>query len=461
MKYLLRAGLAVAMLVGFYVLAIALALALALAAVEALRLVTGVDVGATAVVLVVPAVLALGYGIFFRTKEIPPHGIVLSESNQPRLWAVARESAAVARTKDVDEIRLVPEANAAVSDSATWLGLRRGTRRMYVGVPLLLALDEPQMRSVIAHEFGHYGGRHTTLVRITYRGGESIRRILSQLGRRNVVARALRLYGQLYFAVSRSVNRRQELEADQLGAQVEGGGGHGLGVARKLLPASIAWANAQAVFSGMGLAIGRRPDAVLAGFAEFLDDPTVKEKLREMREAPFSETPSVYDTHPSTDRRVAALGLQPSVARGRQGWAVELLDQPDETLAALERELYDPSLTSTPLDVLAPLAGDDAVRRHARLIDDVLISQGRPPGLRTVMQYLGNGMTRELVRRELPANLDDQELTEATSDILGGYLAAALIGAGGARFRRTHAPGPGRWSTPPVPTSSSPRSSPR
>ena len=73
MKYLLRAGLAVAMLVGFYVLAIALALALALAAVEALRLVTGVDVGATAVVLVVPAVLALGYGIFFRTKEIPPH----------------------------------------------------------------------------------------------------------------------------------------------------------------------------------------------------------------------------------------------------------------------------------------------------------------------------------------------------------------------------------------------------
>ena len=62
--------------------------------------------------LVVPAVLALGYGIFFRTKEIPPHGIVLSEPTSRRLWALAREIAAVARTKDVDEIRLVPEANA-------------------------------------------------------------------------------------------------------------------------------------------------------------------------------------------------------------------------------------------------------------------------------------------------------------------------------------------------------------
>ena len=422
------------MLVGFYLLAICLMTAFMFAVVAVLEVFIGELAGAKLLVLAVPGVLAIGYGILFRTAEVPPLGLVLTESEQPRLWALAREIAATARTKDVDEIRLVPDANAAVTDTATWLGLSRGTRRMYVGVPLLLALDEPQMRSVIAHEFGHYSGRHTHLVGVTYRGAESIRRILSQVGRHNPFARVLRLYGQLYFAISRSVNRRQELEADQLGAQVAGAEV----MASALLetrPAATAWGFYCKVFSGMGMLSGRRPDAFLAGFAEFLDDPRVVESMAEVRGAPETEQPSVYDTHPPISRRVAAIGVTPPVDRVRRGWAVGLLDRPDETLADLERELYDASLIPTPMDVLAPLAADDATHRHVRLVDDVLESQGRAPGLRTVMSYLGNGMSRELVRRELTDEVDEERLTELTADILGGYVAAALLDAGQATHR--------------------------
>jgi Zn-dependent protease with chaperone function len=437
MKYVVRAALAVGMLVGFYVLALSLVIGLVLgvlAVVEAFELDVGGLAGAKVLVLVVPVLAAVGYGVFFRTRDAPPRGLSVSEHDQPRLWALAREIAGMARTNEVDEIRLVPEPNAAVTDSATWLGLRRGTRRMFVGVPLLLAMDEPQLRSVVAHEFGHYSGRHTTLVRITYRGAESIRRILSQLGRRNVVARLLRLYGQLYFAISRSVNRRQEMEADRLGAQVAGAPAMASALL-ELRPADAAWMWYCQVFAGMGTPSGRRPAGFLAGFAAFLGDPGVVTTLEQVRDAPEPEQPSVYDTHPPISRRVAALGVDPSVVRQRQGWAVDVLDAPDQTLASLEQDLYDAALVPTPLDVLAPLAAAEAARRHARLVDDVLQDQGRTPGLRTVMQYLGNGQARELVRRELPRDVTDERLSSLTAEILGGYLGAALLAAGAASHR--------------------------
>jgi Zn-dependent protease with chaperone function len=434
MKYVVRAGLAVAMLVGFYLLAVGLAFALVLGVTELLERAAGLSAGPEAALLAGPVVLAIAYGVFFRTREGPPHGMVLSEEDQPRLWALAREVAALGSTRDVDEIRLAPEVNASVSDSSTWLGLRRGTRRMFVGAPLLVALDESQVRAVLAHEFGHYSGRHTTLVRITYRGAESIRRILSQLGRRNPVALLLRFYGQLYFAISRSVNRRQELEADQLGVQVAGAGAMASALL-EIRPTAGAWDWYCHLFADLGVASGRRPEHLLTGFADFLDTPEVSARLEEVRETADDEKPSVYDTHPSTAVRVRALDAPSAPVRERGERATALLDGPDQAFAAFERELYGTELTPTPLAELVPLAADDAARRHARVVDDLLQSRGRPPGLRTVMQYLGNGMSRELVRHALPADLDPDGVTAATAAVLGGYLAAALLEGGQVEHR--------------------------
>jgi hypothetical protein len=81
------------------------------------------------------------------------------------------------------------------------------------------------------------------------------------------------------------------------------------------------------------------------------------------------------------------------------------------------------------------LAADDGARRHARAVDDLLRSQGRAPGLQTVMQYLGNGMSRDLVRHALPDDLDADTVTEATAAVIGGYLSAALLAGGGTEHR--------------------------
>jgi Zn-dependent protease with chaperone function len=441
MKYVARAALAVGLLVAFYVLALGIAVALVVALVAVLRLGFRGLLVAQLFALVVPVVFAVLYGVFGRSRDGGPPGVLLTEQAQPRLWAMARELADLAETRCADEIRLVAEVNAAVSDSGSWLGLRAGTRRLYVGVPLLLAFDEAQLRSVLAHEFGHYGGRHTTFAGVSYRGAETIRRTLDQLGTRHFASRVFLLYARLYFAVSHTVNRRQELEADQLSARAVGPE-VAASTLLELAPLAVAWQGYLGRFATMGRELDRRPTGVLTGFSDHLARPEVARGMQEVRDAaPEEETTSVFDTHPSTSQRVALLlgGAAPAPWQSG-GPALGLLTAPEVPFAELEDSLYDESgRTPTPLPELARLAGADQLARHSAALDRVLKEQGRPPGLGTVYQALGNGTAARLLRPLVP---DDQvDLPKVTARLLADYLGAALLAADQARVELDWASG--------------------
>ena len=90
MKHVVRAGLAVALLVGFYVLTVGLAVMLVVALIQVLRLgFAGLPI-AILFALVVPVVFAVLYGVFGRSRDGDPPGVLLTEQAQPRLRAVAR-----------------------------------------------------------------------------------------------------------------------------------------------------------------------------------------------------------------------------------------------------------------------------------------------------------------------------------------------------------------------------------
>jgi Zn-dependent protease with chaperone function len=440
MKHVVRAGLAVALLVGFYVLAVGLVVVLVVALVQVLRLgFAGLPL-ALLFAVAVPVVFAVLYGVLGRGRDGEQPGVLLTEQAQPRLWAAARELAELAETRCVDEIRLVPDANAAVSDSGSWLGLRVGTRRLFLGVPLLHGLDEAQLRSVLAHEFGHYGGRHTALAGVTYRGAETIRRTVDHLGPRHAASRVFMLYARLYFAVSHSVNRRQELEADQLSARAVGAD-----VAASALlevgPVAVAWEHYLHRFAAMGRELGRRPAGLLAGFADHLASPEVARTRLEPGESAVEEKASVFDTHPSITSRVAALlGGTAPVPRPQGGSALGLLVAPERVFAELEDALYDGSgRAPTPLPELAPLAGADELARRSGAFDKVMLEQGRPPGVSTVYQALGNGTAARLLRQLVPE--EELELPQVTARVLADYLGAALLAADQARVELDWASG--------------------
>ena len=199
MKHTARALLAVALLLGVYALAAGVVAGMGYLVYLAATAGSGLAALKFAVIAVLVA-LALGKGVVssLRTPPEEPNGVALTPQAQPRLWAEVQRTADQVGVRPPDEMRLVPEVNAAVSEQSRWLGLVPGRRTMYVGAPLLTGLSEDQLRSVLAHELGHYSGRHTALAGISYRGLEAIRRMIGNLDDDSWIAKLFRQYGRLY-----------------------------------------------------------------------------------------------------------------------------------------------------------------------------------------------------------------------------------------------------------------------
>lgn len=439
MRYTVRAVLAVAMLLGVYVLAAGVVGGLAFGLYE---LVAHGFTGAALVKLGIVGLLvsvAIGRGLWagLRTREGEQPGVLLPEEEQPRLWREVRYLADQVGTRPPDEIRLVHDVNAAVSESSRWLGLVPGTRRMYVGVPLLTGLSARQMRSVLAHELGHYGGRHTGLAGVTYRGRESLVRMIGHLGPDSWVGRIFKLYARLYIAVSNTVNRRQELEADEFSARLAG---RSVAVkALQELPAiDAAWSFFLQNYVGPGSDQQRRPQELFAGFHQFWSTPERQAQLDEVRAEPPAESRSVYDSHPSTPERVSVLSrLDAPDDPDDSGPAIELLEDPRIALARLEEWMFSGS-------PLTPVAWDElvssslAARTHGNAV--ALISGMEAGGetkgdLGQALQALRLGWAGDLVAQMMPEDATDEQRRQAAGQLVGDLVADALISSGRAAYR--------------------------
>jgi Zn-dependent protease with chaperone function len=152
-----RALLVVSLLLGVYVLALGIVFAWEYAIYLIVAFGTVTNSVAQLALLGLIVAIAIGRGIFasIRPYRSDPHGVIVSPEQQPRLCQALRDIAADVGVRPPDEIRITGEVNAAASEDSSWLGLRPGTRRLYLGAPLLITLTVQQLRSVIAHELGH------------------------------------------------------------------------------------------------------------------------------------------------------------------------------------------------------------------------------------------------------------------------------------------------------------------
>src|SRR5262245_32358555 len=114
--------------------------------------------------------MAVAFWKVVRTKPELPNGVRIEPAQGPQLWATVRELADKVGTRAPDEIQLVAEVNAAVVENARWLGLVGGRRFLLLGTPLVQTFTVDQLRSVLAHELGHYSHSHTRLGPLSYRG---------------------------------------------------------------------------------------------------------------------------------------------------------------------------------------------------------------------------------------------------------------------------------------------------
>ncbi|MEZ0091213.1 M48 family metalloprotease [Streptacidiphilus sp. EB129] len=453
MRTSVRAVQALALLAGFYL--IALGCLAALAAVDVLILTHSDTVGSAGGLKLVGVTLLVAIpllrGVFFvrRPKDVAPPGVSVSEQQQPELWARVRTLADQVGTRAPAEIRLIPAVNAAVSENPRLLGLIPGHRRMLIGVPLMIGLTEPQLDAVLAHELGHYSNRDTRLAGITVRGRQSLIAVVqhARAGGRHVTASLFARYANLYIRVSESVGRRQELAADLAAARIAGRD-HAAAALRQLPALDAAYDFYLDRYAGVGWDAGLLPlaEEFYGGFRSLLGSAQRQEELEKVRREPPVQETSPYDSHPPITERVAALEALPPDGRtvtGAERPALAVLRDVAPLFAAVAATALSPRAAGkrpVPWPELASGAGRAAlVADCAKLTDAAGRALGRP--LQSLPDLLGaiDAGWLDAVRAQLPAAAPaaDGPPSDAAADALRPLVLLALLDQGRVAFTQS------------------------
>ena len=359
--------------------------------------------------------------IFPRRDRFTAPGVLLTSETQPRLLQLIDEEAEACGEQPPDDVCATFEVNAAVMEAG------RHRRVMIVGLPLLHLVTERGLRSILAHEFGHYAGGDTRLGPWIYRTREAIGRTIARLsdpeGDETWSQRAVRMpfiwYGTAFLRITNAISRAQEFAADALAAR-RGGRDVYVAALRRVHAYAPAfdsyWANEVAPL----LSAGRRPP-IGEGFRAFIGAEAVDRAATQTLQHELEQrVTDPFDSHPSLSERVAGVQDCPAGDPDDSPPAYTLIDDP----LAVERA-QAVHLFGEEAGILRPVAWDavgsevylDRARRlvsaHGELLGDATAGT-----LDDLVDQLGR-LAGELQRRE-----PDLEVEHARD------FAAALIADG-------------------------------
>jgi Zn-dependent protease with chaperone function len=437
-----RAVASVLMLLGFYVIALVQLVAV-LAFVVWLSSVSNAGIGLKLGLPLLFAVGATGVGLWraIRTRPEEPHGLILAPDNAPELWQTVHTLAADIGTRAPDEIRLVPEVNAAVSEDTRMLGLVGGRRRLYLGMPLVQTFTVDQLRSVLAHELGHYSGAHTRLAAVAYRGRLAIGETISRIGKWNPVGWAFRGWARLYLLVDNAASRRQEREADEFSVRVAGPA-VAASALRELPVLGTAWNFYFGRYISSGWEAGLAPDDIFGGFGKLV--AARREELDELRAEEPEDDSSRWDTHPSTAVRIATINAAPQTAHPVDDRpAAALLPWLDHVGLQLQREVVNVGsrtvLSWDEFTARSIVTGEQ--QRADRIFRSVARRTGvAAPGLSDVLDLVTAGRLGELAEEFFP-NATRREASAKFVGPMDMLMSLAAVQSGVAHWRHS-------WSGP-------------
>jgi Zn-dependent protease with chaperone function len=277
---------------------------------------------------VVPAIRVVNAAVRKQAPNQP--GVSVDRAAQPELWTFVEALANACRVATPTRIVITAEVNAAAQSSAAMFGTLKRDRTVYLGLPLLAAMETAQAAAVICHELGHHANGDSRVAALTYRSGDALLATLRRGKLKLLGWLTDGLFGAfagMYFSVTFALRRKQEFSADQLAACVVGTEA----AATALESMSLVRAAYSIYLQGVGSegpprsAAERAAD--MSGFRGFLDNSTIKlESQSRNRRA------DLFDSHPPTPERVAAIretAHLPGIAIA-PGKAIELLHGPDE-----------------------------------------------------------------------------------------------------------------------------------
>lgn len=325
-------------------------------------------------------------------KAPAPEGIELKRDSFRRLYQELDELAARFGTEPIDCVRICYRAYAAATERPRF-GLFGGFRRqMVVGLPLLLALDDDEVRSILCHEMGHFSGKHGQICHRLYRVQAAWRELRERKlhQRRSVTTGLIVPFADWYLKVLSAhddvLRRQQEIEADTRAREVCG---RAAGMA--LLRAQVLYAKLDALYIGiyeLPKTEGEPPADFCQRLAAALSEPIEVSKIDRGIRFALSEESLPTNAHPSLRQRMVFHGVDPDTEINLS----DLNRLPDRVAA----DNYLGSQRSQVFDEL----------------NKIWLSDGRDWWLKTHQEYAD--MSEELRKvREAPKSNPDHYLQEA------------------------------------------------
>ncbi len=419
-----RAVLAVVMMAGFYLLAIGLCVGLGLLAWADLQ---GRHVHVKLVIVAAVTIGIVAWSVWPRSLEFPDPGVPLREQDQPELWRLVKTIANAAGQQPPAQLFLVGDVNAFVAERGGRLGFG-GTRIMGIGLPLLQVLTVPQLKSVVAHEFGHFHGGDTRLGPFIYKTRDAIGRTIANFHKaQSLLHLPFTWYGNLFLRVTHSISRAQEFGADALSVQLVG---------REPVQTALRRVNEVAplyeryVQSEYLPVLNQRVRPPLAGgFQLFLGSKAMRDVQVKVGEEAMQAKGNPYDTHPPLSERLAAAAEveQPGVQRAAGPLAIELL----RDVATLEGRLLS-FLTGAAEVAGLPTQPWQQASVHALLANwrVFVAAKGTAfPDLR-VRDFAAQAPVLESLALRIEPAIPARERRGAAASMLGVLLGSALHRAG-------------------------------
>ncbi|WP_430783058.1 M48 family metalloprotease [Actinoplanes sp. G11-F43] len=259
---------------------------------------------------------ALGYATWraLHTRHRVPAGVAVSRDQAPRLWEMVDAAAAAARVPAPSGVTVVADATAALGERTRLLGLIGGRRDLYLGLPLLQALEPDRLAAIVAHELGHGSPTLGRWAPMAYRGRVAVGRTIPRIARRNVAGAVLRAYAGVYRRLDAPFSRAQELNADRIAA-AHAGTAAAVAALRDLPALAGMQRLFHAEYVGPGWQAGYVPDDVFGGLLRVLAARTTEMAMLRARDP---EPSGPWDTHPPLPERIAALTATDSVVTGAE-----------------------------------------------------------------------------------------------------------------------------------------------
>lgn len=271
----------------------------------------------------------LRVGLLLRAdrRRDPSPGAPLPVTAAPHLVATLAEVCRAGGRPLPAQVLLVPEANAYAGHASPVPGLR-GHDVLVLGLGLVVVLDVPALRAVVAHELGHHEAGAVALSPWAYRARARLVEQAEQAGSVGILARLFRVYTDAFLRITAPLSRQQELDADALAAELVSPA-HTAEALRRVTTDGALW-NTYWHQDVVPLLDAGFVAPVVEGFAHFrqararVGAPTTSP-------APRRGWATHLDAHPPLPERLAALGDPP--APGPAEPALALVDD----LGELER----------------------------------------------------------------------------------------------------------------------------